>query len=219
MGKLMKNGVNYSGFGSPGGSTVEVTAIQTTGTKIATIEVDGTETDLYAPSGGGGGGGTVHWSTPGTEQSGAYPRLISNNKTLNTGKIISESGSETVYVVQSCSYDWELRGTLPADTVIGKEVTLQMYEGQNSYPMGAGIDFSNYLTLELDPTTSGLTLSNVHLSTSSLMQNGSDYTLQLDYRFDATYSGQTMEDQYLSVSINVAGVSVDASTGYSYLEV
>ncbi len=49
MGKLMKNGVNYSGFGSPGGSTVEVVPIQTTGTKIATITVDGVDEDLYAP--------------------------------------------------------------------------------------------------------------------------------------------------------------------------
>lgn len=218
MGKLMKNGVNYSGFGSPGGSTVEVTPIQTTGTKIATIEVDGVESDLYAPS--GGGGGTVHWSTPGAEQSGAYPRLISNNKTLNMGQIISESGSETVYVVQSCSYDWELRGTLPSDLVIGKENTLQMYEGQtNTYPSSASIDFSNYLTLTLDPTTSGLTISNLRFRTSSLMANGSDYTLHLDYGFDATYSGQTMEDQYLGISINIVGTSVDASTGYSYLEV
>lgn len=37
-----------------GGSDVEVTQIQSTGTKIATITVDGDATDLYAPDGGGG---------------------------------------------------------------------------------------------------------------------------------------------------------------------
>lgn len=37
-----------------GGSTVEVTQVQTTGTKIATITVDSVGTDLYAPNGGGG---------------------------------------------------------------------------------------------------------------------------------------------------------------------
>lgn len=41
--------------GGGGGSTVTVTQIQSTGTKIATITVDGNGTDLYAPSGGGGG--------------------------------------------------------------------------------------------------------------------------------------------------------------------
>jgi len=38
-----------------GGSTVEVTQVQTTGTKIATITVDSVGTDLYAPNGGAGG--------------------------------------------------------------------------------------------------------------------------------------------------------------------
>ena len=62
MGKIMKNGESYSGWGSPGGgggSTVSVTQIQTTGTKIATITVDNVDTDLYAPEGGGGGSGTI----------------------------------------------------------------------------------------------------------------------------------------------------------------
>lgn len=53
MGKIMKNGENYSG------STVSVTQIQSTGTKIASIDVDGNTTDLYAPNGGGGGGSGV----------------------------------------------------------------------------------------------------------------------------------------------------------------
>ena len=43
-------------WGTPdSGSDVSVTQIQSTGTKIATVTVDGTDTDLYAPNGGGGG--------------------------------------------------------------------------------------------------------------------------------------------------------------------
>lgn len=42
-----------------GKSTVSVTQVVSTGTKIATITVDGNNTDLYA-SGGGGGGGSVN---------------------------------------------------------------------------------------------------------------------------------------------------------------
>lgn len=45
-----------------GGSTVVVTPILTTGTKIAEIDVDGETSSLYAPAGGGGGlpeGGTA----------------------------------------------------------------------------------------------------------------------------------------------------------------
>lgn len=38
------------------GTSVTVTPVLTSGTKIATVDVDGVETDLYAPAGGGGGG-------------------------------------------------------------------------------------------------------------------------------------------------------------------
>lgn len=38
------------------GSQVSITQIQTTGTKIAEVDIDGTTTELYAPNGGGGGG-------------------------------------------------------------------------------------------------------------------------------------------------------------------
>ena len=44
-----------SATGGGSGSTVDVTQIQTTGTKIATITVDSVGTDLYAPNGGGSG--------------------------------------------------------------------------------------------------------------------------------------------------------------------
>lgn len=46
--------------GGGGGSTVSVTQVISSGTKIATITVDGVGTDLYAPS-GGSGGSTVTW--------------------------------------------------------------------------------------------------------------------------------------------------------------
>lgn len=48
--------VSNSGGGG-GGSTVVVTPLIATGTQIATIEVDGDITTLYAPKGGGGEGG------------------------------------------------------------------------------------------------------------------------------------------------------------------
>ena len=51
MGKLVLNGVEYTGGGDYSES-VSVTQIQSTGTKIATISVNDVDTDLYAPSGG-----------------------------------------------------------------------------------------------------------------------------------------------------------------------
>lgn len=46
-------------YTSGGVGSVSVTPVLTTGTKIATIDVDGTTTDLYAPAGGGGGSAKV----------------------------------------------------------------------------------------------------------------------------------------------------------------
>lgn len=50
------------GGGGGGGSTVTISNLLTTGTRIATITIDGTGYDVLAPS-GGGGGTTVQWGT------------------------------------------------------------------------------------------------------------------------------------------------------------
>lgn len=50
---------------SSGGDSVSWTQLQSTGTKIAEIDINGTTTNVYAPS-GGGGGGSQNYST--TEQ-------------------------------------------------------------------------------------------------------------------------------------------------------
>lgn len=57
MKRLTVDGVNYDTVGE-----ASVTQVQASGTKIATVTIDGTSTDLYAPEGGGGstaGGVTV----------------------------------------------------------------------------------------------------------------------------------------------------------------
>ena len=49
MKRLTLGGVNYDTVGE-----ASVTQVQASGTKIASISIDGTSTDLYAPEGGGG---------------------------------------------------------------------------------------------------------------------------------------------------------------------
>ena len=48
------------------GSTVTWNQIQSTGTKIATVSIDGNSTDVYAPTSGGGGGGHTILDNSGT---------------------------------------------------------------------------------------------------------------------------------------------------------
>ena len=53
-------------IGGSGGDSVSWTQIQSTGTKIAEIEINGTSTNVYAPNGGGGGGGHTIEGADGT---------------------------------------------------------------------------------------------------------------------------------------------------------
>lgn len=94
-----KSGTDYdtewaNESGGSGGSNVSVTAIQTTGTKIATITVDNVPTDLYAPEGGSGGSGTIEgdatvkWAGKAlTTQPTTYPykRTIATTYTAGSG--------------------------------------------------------------------------------------------------------------------------------------
>lgn len=85
--------------GGGGGSTVSVTQIVSSGTKIATITVDGADTDLYAPSGGGGGGSTVSWGTPGSDYvpltvDGTTKNLLTEHQSLSN--YVTLDGTQTI---------------------------------------------------------------------------------------------------------------------------
>lgn len=56
-------------IGGGGGDSVSWTQIQSTGTKIAEIAINGTSTNVYAPNGGGGGGGHAIEGADGTSLS------------------------------------------------------------------------------------------------------------------------------------------------------
>lgn len=87
-----------SATGGGSGSTVEVTQVQTTGTKIATITVDSVGTDLYAPNGGGGASALddltdVAISSPTNNQALIYDSA--NSQWVN-GDVSGGSGGHTI---------------------------------------------------------------------------------------------------------------------------
>lgn len=71
--------------GSGGGSNVSWTQLVTSGTKIATIEIDGVQTDVYAPS-GGGSSVQSDWD----ESSPSDPAYIKNKPTIPAAQIQSD---------------------------------------------------------------------------------------------------------------------------------
>ncbi len=116
---------NYSGGGSgSGGSTVSVEQVATSGTKIATIKVDGVGTDIFAPQGsytlpaatsGALGGIRIGYSQSGKN----YPVLLdSNNRAYVNVPWSSGSGGSTVSVAQGdikSLTDGALVGTITVD--------------------------------------------------------------------------------------------------------
>lgn len=80
----------------PGGTTIAWAQIVTSGTKIATITINGTPIDVYAPSGGGGGGGsTITWQQIVTSGTKIATLIIDGNSTdifvPNPGSTVSVS--------------------------------------------------------------------------------------------------------------------------------
>lgn len=74
------------GEGGGGGSNVVVTPIVTTGTKIATITVDGTGSDLYAPNGGSGTVTDVQVNGTSVVSSGVANVPVMGGSTLGVAK-------------------------------------------------------------------------------------------------------------------------------------
>lgn len=94
-GTLTNNGQPIAGGG---GSTVTVTQVVSSGTKIATVGIDGTDTDLYAPTAPTVNDGKLSITVNGTTQfSQGYSANQSGNTTaaLTTGLVTNYSTSST----------------------------------------------------------------------------------------------------------------------------
>ena len=86
-----------------------VTQVQTSGTKIATVTLDGTSTDLYAPEGGGGGGGVGLVINVVVDSSG---NVVSHDADTATclefaQAAVNNSDASAVAYVRNYSYDDE----------------------------------------------------------------------------------------------------------------
>lgn len=91
MGKILKNGVNYSGWSSPGGGGGTTVVANPEGTATDTLNKLQVGDEIYSiPSGGGGASGPVVW----VETSEASP--AAPYRTLVTDAIEAASGQGTI---------------------------------------------------------------------------------------------------------------------------
>ena len=227
----MKDGECYSGWGSPGGgggSTVSVTQIQTTGTKIATITVDNVDTDLYAPNGGGGGSGTIEgdatvkWAGKSlTSEPDTYPfkrvkvttaPSTSGNATPSTQYRFND-GTENVYFNVTFDTDYSINGNgSKTDTTIYFTDDINETDTRGSIVLNLSnnsvtTDNANISIISANglsnPTISGTSLRGLAPSTIEISYNGNTYT--------ANRSGELA---MLLIASNVA----TSSTTYDVME-
>lgn len=117
--------------GSGGGSNVAWTQIVSTGTKIATIEIDGVQTDIYAPTGGGGsytgGDGITITGTTIEADFGTGAKKVAEGNHTHTLTLAGDSGTANINLSANTKYKLTAGGSsivfqTPADTQPGTGV-------------------------------------------------------------------------------------------------
>lgn len=185
--------------GGGSGSTVSVTQIQSTGTKIATITVDGVGTDLYAPEGGSGGSGTIEgdatvkWAGKTlTTQPSTFPYKQTNAVTVPsaTGNATPSTtyrfndGTEDITFNVTFDTDYDISGTQTVTTIYKAQY---MYDTYTSGSLGLNLSNNSVITDNTDitivsadglsnPTISGTSLRGLAPSTIEIEYNGNSYT-------------------------------------------
>ena len=150
-----------------GGSIVSVTQVLGSGTKIATITIDGVDTDLYAPSGGGGGGGgnSVAWGSTTDNKVGLTVDGVEKYVLLSeTDPTVPSWAKES----SKPSYTFSEIGSKPT-TIAGYGITDAKF----------GTDGTDYVPVTLGATTKNVLTSHQSLSDYALKTGGIAYNFQV----------------------------------------
>ena len=167
--------------GSGGGSTVAWTQLQSTGTQIATIEIDGVQTAVYAPTGGGGSysagnGITITGSTIAADFGSTANKVAEGNHT-HTISLAGDSGTADITLAANTKYKLTAGGNsvvfqTPPDTQPGTGVLTIQQNGTNVDTFSANATSNksiNIVTPKIaaiatSATGSAVTFLNVDLS-------------------------------------------------------
>ena len=163
------------GAGGGGGDTVSWTQDVTTGTKIASIDINGNSTDVYAPS-GGSGGHTIE-DASGTDMS------AEDNLQFADAKVTDDSGNSRTKVEVIRPITESQVSSITEDGVYvvtdGQQVSINaanvVYNGGSV--AGALNSLSNASGIGYDNTLSGLSATDVQDAIDEIGTNIKDRTL------------------------------------------
>lgn len=186
-GNKVLNAVTYT----PGPSVVEWDQIQQTGTKIATITIDGVDTDVYAPTSGGAssfsGLSDVDVSNPSTGQVPIYNATSSKweNGSLSVGDTVSytdlqQSGTKIgTITINGTGYDVYAPTSGGGTTVVANpsgsatEELEKLQVGNTIYsiPEGSGSGGSDIIDIQgtLTAGSTSITLQSNKIKTTSII--------------------------------------------------
>ena len=175
--------------GGSGGSAVSVSRYVTSGTRIATITIDGTGTDLYAPS--SSGGTTVSWGTTYTN----YVQLTVAGTTKNVSLNGHTHGYSTVRFSRSLSSGTKI-GTITIDGS-STDIYAPSSGGGSSFTL-ASATFNSEIVWSSPSTSYGIRIRRTGNSTETRISGN-----VIDGRTGSSYSVGNLYFNYSSGSNNV----------------
>lgn len=159
-----------------GKSTVGVTQVQSSGTKIATVNVNGTDTDLYAPSGGGGS----------SDYNDLDNKPSVEGVTLSGNKTASDLGLDKARELTAAQY----AALSEQEKMNGTTYFVTDGQGGGDYSIKKRVLETGETTVSLSCPTTGDYVTNIYTS------DGRDY-------LDASVSSGTLTITFEEASANV----------------
>lgn len=212
--------------GAPGtpGTTPEITITATQDGQPVTVTKTGTD---EAPNfdfalTGGSASGVIGWGNYGTEIEGRYPRAEKKKYVLDSAITVNASGSNSAYIMETHTYNYQLSGVLPVDFVVGTKYTPEMAPGagHGTYVPTIMGDVSSYLTPTITPEDE-MTVDNVRVELQSIYEQSHNQSLQITavIIFDAHYSGNDMPGMSVDVTIQASAGEWSMDNTYAYFEI
>lgn len=143
------------------GSTVEVTQVVSSGTKIASVKVDNETTDLYAPSAEIIYKSTEHKIGKWSDDSDLYERTFTLSNVSSTAAAITEDLNITNSEIKEAAFSYVLGGDYAGATYCTSAVS--SYTFFRIYATAAGV-YCNFEGTAVTATTVNITLRYKKLS-------------------------------------------------------